>query len=365
MSPERFEHLLRLVAPYIVKKMCRTREHISPEERLTLTLRHLATGDSQQSMSFSFRVGRSTVSACVRETCDGIWNALKDEYLRAPSSTENWTNIANEFEEEWNFPHCLGAIDGKHIAMECPKNGGSAYFNYKNFHSIVLMAVCDAKYCFTLIDVGGFGRDNDAGILSESSFGQAFEHGQEDLNLPQPNLFKNHMLPYVLVGDDIFPLRSYLMKPFPGKYLDEESQVYNYRLSRARRTIENAFGVLAAKWRIFRKPIRANVTTVEKITKAALCLHNYLKLTENANYVPSGFVDSEDGSGNIIPGDWRTVVSDDQGGMLGLNRNVGNRYKFEAGKARNDFKNYFNSPEGEVPWQLKHVRSCGQVKDRQ
>ena len=155
------------------------------------------------------------------------------------------------------------------------------------------------------------------------------------------------------------------MKPFPGKYLDEESQVYNYRLSRARRTIENAFGVLAAKWRIFRKPIRANVTTVEKITKAALCLHNYLKLTENANYVPSGFVDSEDGSGNIIPGDWRTVVSDDQGGMLGLNRNVGNRYKFEAGKARNDFKNYFNSPEGEVPWQLKHVRSCGQVKDRQ
>ena len=51
-------------------------------------------------------------------------------------------------------------------------------------------------------------------------------------------------------------------------------------------------------------------------------------------------------------------LSNDQGRMLGLNRNIGNRYKFEAGKARNDFKNYFNSTE-EVPWQLKHVRSCG------
>ena len=133
MSPEKLEHLLRLVAPYIVKKMCRTRKPISLAERLTLTLRHLATGDSQQSMSFFFRVGRSTVSVCVSETCDGIWNALKDEYLKVPSSTENLTNIADEFEKQWNFPQCLGAIDGKHIAMECPQNGGSAYFSYKNF----------------------------------------------------------------------------------------------------------------------------------------------------------------------------------------------------------------------------------------
>ena len=73
-------------------------------------------------------------------------------------------------------------------------------------------------------------------------------------------------------------------------------------LSRARRTIESAFGILTlvAKWRIFRSAIRADVTLVEKIVQATICLHNYLCLTENANYKPAGFVDCEDSSGNII-----------------------------------------------------------------
>jgi len=92
------------------------------------------------------------------------------------------------------------------------------------------------------------------------------------------------------------------MKPYPGKQLDETQRIFNYRLSRARRTIENAFGILSAKWRIFRKPLRANVDLAEKIVKATVCLHNYLRLTENANYIPSGFVDCEDGNGNIILG---------------------------------------------------------------
>lgn len=267
-------------------------------------------------ISFSFRFGRSTVCKIIQETTDGIWDALKEVYFKAPSTTKNWIDISKEFEQEWNFPNCLGAIDGKHIAMECPQNGGSAYFNYKNFHSIVLMAICDAKYCFSLVDVGGYGRNNDSGIPLQSSFGQAFDNDRESLNIPKPCVVNNHTLPYVLVGDEIFPLKSYLMKPFPRQHLDEQSRVYNYRLSRARRTVENSFGILAARWRVFRRPIRANAMTVEKIAKAALCLHNYLKLTENANYIPSGFIDSEDSSGNIIPGDWRQIVHDDDGGML-------------------------------------------------
>ena len=62
--------------------------------------------------------------------------------------------------------------------MECPRNGGSAFYNYKNFQSMVLMAVCDANYCLTMIDVGSFRRDNDASILNESEFGQVFEKYQ-------------------------------------------------------------------------------------------------------------------------------------------------------------------------------------------
>ena len=133
MSPERFDHLLSLVGPLISKLATRFRNPISLSERLAVTLRYLATGDSQQSQSFDFRIGKSTVSNIIRETCDGICQALLEKYLTTPESTEDWLRIAEGFQDEWIFPHCTGAVDGKHICMECPRNGGSAFYNYKNF----------------------------------------------------------------------------------------------------------------------------------------------------------------------------------------------------------------------------------------
>ena len=62
--------------------------------------------------------------------------------------------------------------------MECPKNAGSTFFNYKNFHSIFLLAVCDANYCFTLVDVGAFGRSNDSGVSADSPISKAFENAE-------------------------------------------------------------------------------------------------------------------------------------------------------------------------------------------
>lgn len=194
-------------------------------------------------------------------------------------------------------------------------------------------------------------------------FGQAFEQHPMELNLPKPSLHGDKDLPFVIVGGDIFPLKPWLKKPYPGKNLDQCQRIYNYRLSRARRTIENAFGILVAKWRIFRRAIRADVALVEKIVEATISLNNYLCFTENANYTPAGFVDCKDSSGNIIPGDWRSDVSSDEGGLRHLNQIGGNRYTFEAGRAGDGFKSYFNIPEGEVPWQLQHVLSCGRTRN--
>lgn len=87
--------------------------------------------------------------------------------------------------------------------------------------------------------------------------------------------------------------------------------MFNYRLSRSQRTTENAFGILVARWQIFRKHIRAKPTTVDYIMKACLCLHNYLRLTDNAQYLPWGFDDSEVGNGTIKADDWRQLVSTD------------------------------------------------------
>ena len=150
----------------------------------------------------------------VRETCDGIWNALNEAYLRPPQTKEEWRTVAGEFESMWNFPNCLGALDGKHVAIDCPKNGGSNYYNYKGFHTLVLMAIYDAKYCFTLVNIGGYRRDNDASIFSQSEMGMAFDSGE--MELPEAEVVDKHTLPYVIVSDAIFPLKPWLMKPFPG-----------------------------------------------------------------------------------------------------------------------------------------------------
>ena len=175
MSPKRFDHLLELVKPITEKKDTNLRKSMSVEERLAITL---ATGDSQQSLSFSYRLGKATMSKIISETCKAIYTVLKDPYLTPPDSKEEWLEIFKNFEEVWNMPHVIECIDGKHIRVECPKLSGTLYYNYKGFFSIVLMALCGANYCFTLFDLGQYGSNNDSGILANSEIGKMFEEDQ-------------------------------------------------------------------------------------------------------------------------------------------------------------------------------------------
>ena len=119
MSPDRFEHLLSLVDPSIKKSDTNFRKSIPAAEHLALTLRYLASGDSQQSLTFSFRISASTTSKILNETSAAIWENLT-EYVRHPETEEDLLRIGSEFKEIWNFEHCIRAIDGKHIAMENP-----------------------------------------------------------------------------------------------------------------------------------------------------------------------------------------------------------------------------------------------------
>ena len=122
-----------MVAPTIQKQDTKFREAISSEERLVVTLRFLATGDAKQSISYSFRIGKTTLSHIISETCDAIYQCPKDTYLSPPTSKDDWLKIAAQFEEKWNMPHVLRALDGKHVRIECPELTGSQYFNYKSF----------------------------------------------------------------------------------------------------------------------------------------------------------------------------------------------------------------------------------------
>ena len=146
--------------------------------------------------------------------CGYIEVLLVKGFLKAPLTTQEWRQIATIFEREWNFPNCVGAIDGKHVVMQAPARAGSLFYNYKGTHSIVLMAVCDAAYKFLLVDIGDSGRQSDGSIFGTCNLGYALSENK--LNLPQPCQLDGNSgnFPFVFMGDEAFPLKSCLLKPY-------------------------------------------------------------------------------------------------------------------------------------------------------
>lgn len=241
--------------------------------------RYLATGESYRSLAFQFRLGKSTLTTLIPEVCEAIWEALQPIYMRMPRTSRDWMLIASNFMYKWQYPNCLGAIDGKHVVILKPDNTGSLYYNYKGSMSVVLMAVADAYLQFKYIDVGSYGRTNDAGIFSTTSLCESLENGT--LGIPPPGPIPNAVqygnVPYNFIGDEAFPLLQNLMRPYSGRGISRDRRAFNYRLSRARRIIECSFGVLANRWRIFHTKIAVCPDSVRSIVKATCVLHNMLQ----------------------------------------------------------------------------------------
>jgi hypothetical protein len=226
----------------------------------------------------------------------------------------------------WNFPRCCGAIDGKHVIIKQPPNSGSNFYNYKGSYSTVLLALVDADYNFIYVNVGTNGRANDAGIFKTSALAESLEKGT--LNLPDE---------HVILGDSAFPLKTYLMKPYGFKNGSKKKTVFNYRLSRARRIVENAFGILAWRFRVFQRPIELKVKTVDSVVLAACTLHNWLR-SRSKSYIPPGSVDEEDEhTGNIRLGQWRTEVKE----LLSAKPKTVNNYSQAAKMIREEYTNFF------------------------
>ncbi|KAK4882659.1 hypothetical protein RN001_005978 [Aquatica leii] len=236
MDVETFNKLLGLVSPMLQKK--RLPDSIGAEQCLAVTLNYLSQGSSMQNIAWSYQLGHSTVHYIIHDVCRILWIVLNKNYLKSPSTTAEWEAIVNDFWQLWNFPNCVGALDGKHISIQAPPKSGSLYFNYKKTFSVVLLAACDAKYNFTLIDVGAYGSQSDGGIFRESTFEKALNNSSFNLPSEKPLPGTNTSMPYVFVADEAFPLKKYIMRPYPGRHLVDSKKFFNYRLSRARRIIK-------------------------------------------------------------------------------------------------------------------------------
>lgn len=137
------------------------------------------------------------------------------------------------------------------------------------------MAICDAKYRFIYFNIGAKGSASDGGVFSGTPFYRKMINNELHLPDDEPLPQRGRNMPYVLVADDAFALHTHIMKPYPKRNLSIIERAFNYRLSRARRTIENSFGILAARFRVFHRTMELLPANIEKIVQASCVLHNF------------------------------------------------------------------------------------------
>lgn len=349
IPPEMFDEMHERLRPRLTKTDTKMRLALEPGLKLAFTLRHLASGARYKDMRYGWRVPHNTMSLGVREVCHAIIAEYADEVMPLPVTPEEWLAIARGFQERWNFPHALGAVDGKHVALKCPPGSGSTFRNYKKFFSIVLFAVVDSEYKFIYIDVGGRGASSDAQIWNDTDFLEAIKDGT--INFPDDEPLPNDIedMPYFLIGDDAFALRKYMQKPHSTKRLKIEERVFNYRLSRARRCVENAFGILANRFGILLTTMQHRPATVRLITMTCCILHNLMRIRYPR--LQNNVADREANNGNLVPGAWR-----EDRNMEDCENVRAPNVDHAAGKRiRNIYTHWVNSPAGSVPWQLDMI----------
>ena len=189
-------------------------------------------------------------------------------------------------------------------------------------------------------------------MWTNSDFGTLLEKGEVDLPLPKLLPGTDIETGHAFIGDEAFPLKKYMIRPYSRRDLTDSARVFNYRLSRARRTIENAFGILVSRWQILTKRICCSEENASSLVKAMVCLHNFI-MSENGQhntlYCPPDLIDQEDAAHNVIEGQWRG--SGGHGELQDVTRLGANNAQMTAAAQRNILRDYFVSPAGEVEWQ--------------
>nr|XP_023011702.1 protein ANTAGONIST OF LIKE HETEROCHROMATIN PROTEIN 1-like [Leptinotarsa decemlineata] len=269
MTQSTFDYILENIESHI-SKHSNFRECISPKHKLILTLRYLGTGATFDHWDFH--------SECHIQLFDKwfmkpvIWNNLNQKHMPFPTES-TFSSIAEQFYTTWKFPNCVGAIDGKHIRNICPAKSGSFYFNCKKYFSIVLQSLVDARYKFISIEVGSYGKQSDGGIFTTSSLYYHLE--QNTFCVPGSKTLSGTNCSTRFRRRCGLSIKAVSNEIFSGQNMSQEQEKFNYCLSRARRLVECAFGIITSKWRILKTEIEIVPDKVDLIVKCICLLHNY------------------------------------------------------------------------------------------
>lgn len=130
------------------------------------------------------------------------------------------------------------------------------------------MSVADYKFLYVNIECNG--RVSDGGVFGRSALGTVLNDAEVNLP-PNEKIGDNRLRRYAIVADDAFPLEEHIMKPYPYNSKEKEKKIFNYRLSRARQTIEHAFGILCNRLHILQTTIHLRPEKDKKNYASCLC----------------------------------------------------------------------------------------------
>ena len=276
VSRETFSFILARIR-HALERDTVNEEPIPPECRLAIGLYRLARGDYYYTIAEMTGLGVSSVcticSEVTRAIVENMWKDCVNKHL--PKTPEEFKTKIVDMEELWQFPYCWSAVDGCHIPIKCPPGGLESckkYHNFKNFYSIVMMALVDSK-CRFIWDTCGFPGNSHDAIIFQST--QLWSDIKEGNFIPEIAANLNGVLvPPLVVGDSAFSFQPWLMKPYGNAVLTPEQRYFNYRLSRARMVTEECYGQLKGRWRILLRKCEGSKEEVRVATLACMVLHN-------------------------------------------------------------------------------------------
>ena len=274
MSQQEFEKLTNELRPFLSPDPSSPNYMaLSTEKKVAMTLYFLKDTGSLSMTANTFGIALSTVSKHITEVCYAIAKHLGPKYVYLPRNKDEMREKAAEFEAKFGMPQAFGCIDGTHIRIRRPVCNSQEYFNYKQFFSLSVQAVCDFQGYFMDVDCRWPGSVHDAKVFANSSINKKLSNDMLPVTYKQ--LVPGHAeIPNYLIGDPAYPLLPYCMKEYQTCSTNQEV-IFNNLLRTARNPIECAFGRLKARWSVLSKQIDLKLENLPVIIYSCFVLHNY------------------------------------------------------------------------------------------
>jgi hypothetical protein len=267
-----FLSLINQIGPFLEKLNTNYRTSIPVKQRIACALYTLGSSSELRTIGHLFGIDRNTAREILHEFCSVVVHLFFKRFIKFPATPQEIQTTINGFQDKFNYPVCLGALDGTHIPIKPPLGSETDYFNFKKYHSVIMLATVNSDLLFTYVNIGAPGRCNDASIFNRCILSEVIE---DPIYANHFIMVNNTKIQSHLIADSAFALNRTVLKPFADRAdLPKCHSTFNYRLSRARCSVERAFGALKNRFRLLHKKIEFKLCNTTNIIKTAAILHN-------------------------------------------------------------------------------------------